>query len=187
MRSEPFIVYEDNIIFKTTYVYINDDTESTVIIDIKYFITPYGFYVPTDIISFKLLKYLKNPTQKNKEKLKGFTHNGFIINTDGELLSISTSYKTNWKLFITDVPFGKGIKAIHNTRGDETENVGSLLFMARSYEEFLKHYLNTIDPNNTTAILTFSDITKLLFAAGVNKSIETSDLAMDTIVDFVED
>lgn len=184
MQAEPFIIYEDNIIFSTLFSYENLDMGSTTSMDIKYFITPYGFFIPTDILTMSLLRYLKSPTEKNKEKLKGYMHHGFIVNRDGEIVYVSIGSSTNWKLFTVFVPSGRGVKSIHNTGNKKAEDLGPLLYMSRSYEEFLNYYDAHYDTIKVTSRHKLSDITKLLFAAGVNKDIEFCDLVMESSVDI---
>lgn len=171
MPLKQIIVYEDHVIFTNVYHYHLVDHSSKMVTDIKFYITPYGYFLPTSVCSFTILNYLKNPTETNKDLLKGTSHSFYMVDINGNISYNTISENTNWKVIPRLVLSGKGVKAIHNSLEKSTENVGSLLFMSNSYKEFLDIYSANLDPNNFTIRIKISDIAKLLWTAGVTKSI----------------
>ena len=174
--NRPMIIHGDNIIFNNRFKVTLDDKPTTEIFDLRYFITKYGLFIPTNRSEFQVLDYLKNPTEAKQKRLSAFSNFVYLVNPDGDLFSLTIGKTTKFKFFVQQICTGLGVKSIHDADGMSCENAATILFGTDTYEEFIKVYDKVYDPNHHTTRMNFQEIREMLSQHGVVDHILDSDI-----------
>lgn len=168
----PVITYDDNIFFYTRFSYCIGDDDCLSVFDTNFLLTRFGLYIPTNLSNYGIAKYLKDPSKENKERLNHLQQSVYLVSPSGALYNISIVEKSEYKLFIREIPVGKGSR---NILCDDTTNLLNstvvALYGANNYEEFKRIFYEAIDPHKFSQCMSIEEIKNLLKRKGVTDEI----------------
>lgn len=167
----PVAVYENNILFRNQYRDIAASCLDSTNLDLDYFVTPYGLFIPIDSMFADALHYVKNPTPEKNGLMKNFTTSFLMVTIEGRLFSVSISGKTQYNFFCVGQHLGPGVKTVYSEFKDFKAKLRPLMHIAESYEEFISLFNKVSDVHGSYFRLSIPEIVTLLKNKGVTETV----------------